>query len=417
MMDRCYMENRRLRETCAALQQEIDDCGSAPEEERLKIRDLCRAVPSLPKPEQVYDKIVACCREFHECTRRMSSLDQRIRNLRTSTTHSTDWTERFHELELTEVLCDRMRLEFLLVRCQMRTLFSVPPLLVATGEEPQAIWKTWMPKEQLSDEDDPLLIEPDILEAAIADQLQILDGHRFTRELRISLREEHRKSVRTFQYIVTESLQRLQSSIEALMLQEKNNIEMAQPPPIPEQEAQVEEESVPREAQEQELIRENANQGNARRNEIEEEIRLRQAEIEFQQAIESLEAQQTCPPTRLDRGEVQLEEERHMRCAFCEAMGAHYTDSCHVVRSVQQRRDLVAERRLCIRCLKYCSGDQFCKNALQNVTIAVRLARTLFSVLFERRPYNGSATLHGKIGVTAPREKVTRGGKRATGTS
>ncbi|XGW33998.1 hypothetical protein V3C99_018052 [Haemonchus contortus] len=153
MMD-FYGEIRRLSDTCTALKRESNDYKKALNEEKQKLRKIRRAIPSLPEPEHLYNSIVARCHEFYECTKRFTQLSKRIRNVHSS---RADWKERLHELELLEITCERMRLEFLFVRCQIRTLTSVPQLLIARGTLSAATWNAWMEKEeQLNSDEDPL---------------------------------------------------------------------------------------------------------------------------------------------------------------------------------------------------------------------------------------------------------------------
>nr|CDJ91662.1 hypothetical protein HCOI_01327900 [Haemonchus contortus] len=399
-----YGQIRRLSDTCTALKIELNDCKKALNEEKQKLRRIRRAIPSLPEPEQLYNSIVARCHEFYECTKRFTQLSKRIRNVHSST---ADWKERLHELELLEVTCERMRLEFLFVRCQIRTLTTVPPLLIARGTLSAATWNAWMEKEQLNSDEDLLVMDPNIIEAAVADQLQLLDGHRITLiDLRAALQEENRMNSASFQETVFEKLRLIQSTLDVAIQQRNNNAEMIDQPQIARQEALAEGEGAPREAQEREIILENvefmeevqeleaereqdpeAEQEQLRnppeadnreqedaqaddedpplpigQHEIEQELhRLRQAEMNFRRNIQILMETPTCPPRRFERGEIRLSGERFMRCVFCEAMGEHYSGSCLIVSQVEQRRQLVGERRLCILCLEYCTGGQFCK--------------------------------------------------------
>ncbi|KAK5977112.1 hypothetical protein GCK32_012485, partial [Trichostrongylus colubriformis] len=138
-------ELKRLQQAYNALKQEATDYKNALKEEKQKLRKLRRAIPPLPEPEKLYESIVGRCREFYECTKRLTDLNTRIRSLQTS---SADWAARFHELELIEATVDRMRIEFLFVRSQIRTLFSVPPLLIAKNTVSENIWNAMMEREQ-----------------------------------------------------------------------------------------------------------------------------------------------------------------------------------------------------------------------------------------------------------------------------
>ncbi|KAK5965570.1 hypothetical protein GCK32_011200 [Trichostrongylus colubriformis] len=278
-------EVKHLREKCAALEHELCDYKNALNEEKQKSRRLRRALPTLPDPPQLYKNIVARCYEFYECTKKISMLNSRVRNLHTST---ADFKDRLHELELLEISCDRMRLEFLLVRCQIRIVFSLPPLLIAKGTISAVIWDTWMAREQLNDEDDPLLMDPGIMETAVTEQLQLLEGlQRNLSDLRATLLEESRQDLAAFQESVLEKLRQIQSSLNGVV-QQRNNLEMM----VDElhMEPLAEGEGAPREAHEQEIIHENA--------EFMEEIQDLGADQE--------EAQPSNPP---ERGDQEREDE------------------------------------------------------------------------------------------------------------
>ncbi|KAK6051626.1 toxin-antitoxin system, antitoxin component, ribbon-helix-helix domain protein [Cooperia oncophora] len=75
---------------------------------------------------------------------------------------------------------------------------------------------------------------------------------------------------------------------------------------------------------------------------IEEEIReLHKAKSDYLQTIDELQAQPSCPPRRFEFGEIRKERETTMRCAFCDAIGEHYSDSCYEVQSAEERRHLI----------------------------------------------------------------------------
>ena len=77
--------------------------------------------------------------------------------------------------------------------------------------------------------------------------------------------------------------------------------------------------------------------------------------------IEELENEQTCRPRSFYRGEVKSIE-RNMRCAFCEAIGSHYSDSCWEVATARERRQLLADKKKCELCLEIiCCGGKLCR--------------------------------------------------------
>ncbi|KAK6029821.1 hypothetical protein OSTOST_04058 [Ostertagia ostertagi] len=171
----------------------------------------------LLSPDQLYKNIVARCHEFYECTKRISFLNSRVRNLHTS---KADWKERFHELELLEIRCN---------------LWSDLGYLDAkrTAERRRRS-PSHGPRNHRNSCSGPT-------------------SHRLTlSDLRTALQNDDIVNATTFQESVTEKLRQIQSTLDEV-IQQRNNVEMIdpqEPPPVGE--------GVPLEAQEQESIRENA---------------------------------------------------------------------------------------------------------------------------------------------------------------
>ncbi|CAJ0594849.1 unnamed protein product [Cylicocyclus nassatus] len=83
-----------------------------------------------------------------------------------------------------------------------------------------------------------------------------------------------------------------------------------------------------------------------------------QAILDLNLLIEELENERTCRPRSFYRGEVKSIE-RNMRCAFCEAIGSHYSDSCWEVATARERRQLLADKKKCELCLEIiCCGGK-----------------------------------------------------------
>ncbi|KAL6738879.1 hypothetical protein Aduo_012377 [Ancylostoma duodenale] len=55
------------------------------------------------------------------------------------------------------------------------------------------------------------------------------------------------------------------------------------------------------------------------------------------------------------------EEERFLRCAFCDAKGLHYSDSCPASRTVAERREII----WCRLCLDTMHRTDKCKRAIK----------------------------------------------------
>ncbi|EYC22492.1 hypothetical protein Y032_0017g3384 [Ancylostoma ceylanicum] len=100
-----------------------------------------------------------------------------------------------------------------------------------------------------------------------------------------------------------------------------------------------------------------------RRHQLELELaRARQALRDLHSIILDLENQPTCAARRIHHGTTYRDGERFLRCAFCPAMGIHYSDSCPTVMDTTVRKQMVQEKRKCELCLEtFCAGDRECK--------------------------------------------------------
>ncbi|XGW19144.1 hypothetical protein V3C99_003176, partial [Haemonchus contortus] len=76
---------------------------------RRKYRRLLKAIPRLPKPTQLYKKIVRCCRQLQTTTDYTSTLLKRIQEIRYS---QESWNERLVELQIVETLREKTVTEF-----------------------------------------------------------------------------------------------------------------------------------------------------------------------------------------------------------------------------------------------------------------------------------------------------------------
>lgn len=397
-------EAKQLRQELVETRQELDGVR---QELLKKVHDLSKlrkALPPLPDPERLHGNIVNRCYDFYACTKKMTQLESRIRALSRSTER---WETRHNELSLLEITIDKLRFEFLFVRHQLRTWFAAPELLFATEALSPEIWSTWMAAPQLNDEGKPLLMDPHLLDTAIADQLMLLDDHRSTlNDLRCSILAESNQESSTFQEQVKTALVNMQSSLDAALqaLAQRPQPPADKPvhnlPPEPDDNAPAHED-IPVQQQEGEVIHDNLEfmeqidedldpqpedeepehqvndnaepmehvdgveaepQPNAPiRQQIEQELQqLRQAQNDFHLMIEELRNEPVCAPRRFGRGAIHQEDERFMRCAFCSAVGIHYSDKCTDVRLARERRSIIEDRKRCLECLEYCRGGKQC---------------------------------------------------------
>ncbi|XGW10848.1 hypothetical protein V3C99_012391 [Haemonchus contortus] len=173
---------------------------------------LLHAIPPLPTPTQLYKKIVATCRYLHETLKNMTTLTERIANLRRS---REGWKECIAELQIIETLKEKQELEFIFIRTELRTLFAVPPLLIATGAISESNWRAIITQPQYDDRENYILMKQSTIETVIEDQLKILSEQQsLLNDFRRILEEEERMDTQDFQRAVITSLDNLQSTLK-----------------------------------------------------------------------------------------------------------------------------------------------------------------------------------------------------------
>ncbi|KAK5984218.1 hypothetical protein GCK32_010571 [Trichostrongylus colubriformis] len=179
---------------------------------RRKYKRLLQAIPTLPTPTQLYKKIVHACRQLHGTTQDMTPLVDRLKNLRSS---REGWKECLTALQILESLRDKQALVFKLIRNELRTLFAVPSLLIATEKISESNWRAIMSQPQYDEYDNPILMKQSAIETVIADQLKILDEQQsFLNDFRRTLQEEERTESQNFQTAILSSLDEIQKKME-----------------------------------------------------------------------------------------------------------------------------------------------------------------------------------------------------------
>ncbi|VDL78270.1 unnamed protein product [Nippostrongylus brasiliensis] len=293
---------------------------------------------------------------------------------------------------------------------QLRTLFSLPTLLIALKEMSPSFWSSLM-EQPLRHEDKPVLTRLEDIENVITDHLQTLSDLRSTlRDIRVKLQIEQEEETTMFEEEMRQKLSHIEDLLkdqnlrtEGEMIPEKDNEkkiildnaeylegalsedpieesaeETEQEQDTEEEETQrrspsVEQRRSPSEAQRRSppVEQRRAPPEAQRRNpppevhgaaRIELEIRcLQQALRDFDAILQQLQEESVCPPRRFHRGRFLREEERYMKCAFCGEMGTHYSDSCIFVRYAVDRRRMIDESAKCAMCLEYsCQRQEFC---------------------------------------------------------
>ncbi|KAK6018386.1 hypothetical protein OSTOST_16033 [Ostertagia ostertagi] len=93
---------------------------------------------------------------------------------------------------------------------------------------------------------------------------------------------------------------------------------------------------------------------------IEDDIELKEAAIwELEELVDQLEKQPKCASRSFGQG-VRRYEDKLVACAFCEAIGVHYSDACPLIRTVEERQRVLLEKGRCERCLeRNCTSDSY----------------------------------------------------------
>ncbi|KAK5975447.1 hypothetical protein GCK32_013040 [Trichostrongylus colubriformis] len=358
-------------------------------EEQLK--ELQYAIPPLPAPAKLCDHIINYCCEFRNCMQMTAALETQLGKLRMVADSS--FGNQIHEAELLELQCENLRLRMVFVRGQLRTLFLIPPLLIAQKRLRETEWEALMESAGNSDGGEQLLTDRDEIERVATDQLQALSGMQTTlRNIRQALQGQQRGIKDTFEQEMRDSVTHIQSAIfevketilavqarlaaegsteqkersiigsNALFMEELQTDDSDSETGVPMEEGEpdaAEEEGAPEESFPPEVVRRN-NSVEGRLRNLEDDIEMQRAAIrECDELIEWLEKEPICPPRNFEQGGISRGEEKFMRCAFCEATGRHYSDSCVVVRLSEERRQVLLRKRRCTLCLeKYCPGNR-----------------------------------------------------------
>ncbi|KAK6056296.1 hypothetical protein COOONC_06199, partial [Cooperia oncophora] len=199
---------RKVEEELAQVRKQLDDKTRA-------LQELRRALPPIPNPEHLYRNIIDRCHQFYACTTSTTELSNRIKALSRSV---DSYENRLHETSLLELSVDKVRVEILFIRFQLRTFFSAPALLCAFGLTTMEVWQAWMDRPQENEAGAPLLSRPEDIERVADDQLHQLDCHRRAlTEIRASLMHEERQANLNFQLDMRRAVAELQSSLNVAL--------------------------------------------------------------------------------------------------------------------------------------------------------------------------------------------------------
>ncbi|VDP06047.1 unnamed protein product [Heligmosomoides polygyrus] len=325
---------------------------------------LRNAIPPLPSPEELYPNITRVCQRFKTTVRSISSLDERIREVRTS---EETWAQRSLSQQLLKVTIDKTKLELTLIRMQLK------------------VWEAMMNRPQFDDEDRPLLIDYSQINAAISDQLELRSQHQDNiKQIRNNLLLENQKEEKSFRDRVMQEFKVLENLLTTMerhpvvlnwdafdmdffariaVLHNRGPEGVNARPDLGDavdvdstgsvsanvdnavrdvdaDDADADDVGADADIEHRELDQHDAarrrqgivDQGPDDRDVIEELfLRLRRTSQErddLQMMINELESQERCAPRRYREGIIRRRDEFGMPCVFCEAPGHHYSDSC-----------------------------------------------------------------------------------------
>ncbi|KIH44539.1 hypothetical protein ANCDUO_25435 [Ancylostoma duodenale] len=155
------------------------------------LRRIHNAIPTLPTPVVVYNKIIHGSVTLQVTARSMKNLRDRLKAVRTS---DKGWQERPTQLE---------------------TLFAVVPLLIATDAISKQQWDELVNRPQYDDVGKPVTVNQGKLELIISDQIDLLEEARLSiLEMRQEFLEEERRETQRFQASVLASLKNLHDTVE-----------------------------------------------------------------------------------------------------------------------------------------------------------------------------------------------------------
>ncbi|KAK6011670.1 hypothetical protein OSTOST_23237 [Ostertagia ostertagi] len=330
---------------------EIDDKVDVKEQLRQaqqNLDQLQKAIPPLPDPHQLYDKIVSLCFDNFIHTKATTALEEKARRVIMSQPQETsEGNPLLIDMETMEhVVCDHLQ-----------TLSTLQSTLVEVRMEAQ----NEMEKKTSS------------FEKEVREKLEEIQ--KITLDLQNSASQ-------TLQAVTTRTLKSRGEGIQGIQ-EEKEIIKNNE---SDDQESDINDDEIPNwEDREQndeadhelnaqaEDMDENAMReqnpdrevGRRRAFDIELEIRITEQELrDFEAILRQYEDEPLCPPRRYGQGNISKANERYMKCVFCDIAG-HYSDSCPNVRDPYARREIIISNDRCGTCLeKICARGATCKKYL-----------------------------------------------------
>ncbi|KAK6040166.1 hypothetical protein COOONC_22329 [Cooperia oncophora] len=178
---------------------------------RQELQDLKQALPPLPSAIELHDEIVQHCLDFHDCTQSVRTLENRVKQLRIS---REPLISRIHEAEYLELKSDHFLLRLLSLVTQLRTLFDLSAILLATKRATDEEWSALMNAPHKTSTDEPLVVKLSTIEDITNDQFHnIVKIQAAVRDLRRSYKYEERQDRISFEEEVLNRLARMERII------------------------------------------------------------------------------------------------------------------------------------------------------------------------------------------------------------
>lgn len=148
-------------------------------QDRIQLERLRNALQLLPDTTKLRDQI-----ELNAChlNNVSSSLSSFIHQVRALVSSKESWSQRTQQTRFLALMCDKIKVELLYIQTQLRTLFTLPPILVAMGSTTADLWDEIITSPAYDDNDRPMCLKKDLLDRRITEDLKSLEDHRSTLE-------------------------------------------------------------------------------------------------------------------------------------------------------------------------------------------------------------------------------------------
>ncbi|VDO04164.1 unnamed protein product [Haemonchus placei] len=341
------------------------------EEVKRELKRLKAALPKLPSSSKLYDDIVLSCQNVMLVIERFDQLKEKTHVFYNSNLSYGELEREARIMELETENCKTCLQSFVK---HLRLLYSSVPLLIATRAISSRAWESKMEVPQRyytrNGERKTLLVSQEDVERIAKDQLEGIEEFFGTlRPLKAETLSQERALHESTYKEVLKAINSMDLAMKRVQ-EEVGKMERAPAPPAP---VMVDVAIEARPDDERARIADNVEFMEA----VHEEEESDEEDAALGREIERLEAElaqvsrrrrelarrKVCRPREYLAG-IYRREEEEMPCAFCGALGRHYSDSCNRIRTGQERAQYLRRTRRCQMCLeRECEGDSDCAKA------------------------------------------------------